>query len=86
MTSVRGSRRRNLERTIVPLELRPGSTVPIPCRHCEKSLIRFTVAEGSHSLSCPRCGCATDVKVYSEGGSLKIKTSKGAVRIKPTST
>ena len=86
MTGVRGSMHCNLERPIVPLELRPGMTVPIPCRHCEKTMIRTTVNEGSQSLNCPRCGNATEVKVYSESGYLRIKTSKGAVRVKPTSS
>jgi len=67
----------------VPLEPRPGTSVPIPCRHCEKVLIKFVVTEGSHSLPCPRCNGLTEVKVYTEGGSLRIKTSKGAVRVKP---
>ena len=68
---------------IVPLELRPGTSVPIPCRHCEKALIRFTVSEGGHSVACPRCGGATDVKVYPKARAFKIKTSKGATRVKP---
>jgi len=49
-------------------------------------MIRITVNEGSQSLNCPRCGNATEVKVYSESGYLRIKTSKGAVRVKPTSS
>jgi phage FluMu protein Com len=60
-------------------------SVPIPCRHCDKSLIRFTVNEGAHAVTCPRCGGATDVKVYAEGSAYRIKTSKGASRVKPTS-
>jgi phage FluMu protein Com len=60
-------------------------SVPIPCRHCDKSLMRFAVNEGSHALTCPRCACVTDVKVYAEGSAYRIKTSKGAVRVKPTS-
>jgi phage FluMu protein Com len=67
----------------VPLEPRPGMSVPIPCRHCEKILIRFVVTEGSQSLPCPRCNGLTLVEVYSEGDALRIKTSKGAVRVKP---
>jgi phage FluMu protein Com len=59
-------------------------SVPIPCRHCEKSIIRFTVSEGTHSVSCPRCNGLTEVKVYSEGGAFRIKTAKGAMRVKPT--
>ena len=70
----------------MPLELRPGTLVPIPCRHCEKAFIRFTVSEGGHSVACPRCGGATEVKVYPEGQGFKIKTSKGATRVKPSSS
>ena len=70
----------------MPLEPRPGMSVPIPCRHCEKTLIRFTVSEGTHSVACPRCSNATEVKVYTEGSAYRIKTAKGAVRVKPTSS
>ena len=49
-------------------------------------MIRITVNEGSQSLSCSRCGNATEVRVYSENGYLRIKTSKGAVRVKPSSS
>jgi len=49
-------------------------------------LIRFTVSEGGHSVACPRCGGATEVKVYPEGQAFKIKTSKGATRVKPSSS
>jgi len=49
-------------------------------------MIRFTVSEGGQSLTCPRCGSATEVKVYTENGYLRIKTSRGAVRVKPTSS
>ncbi len=66
----------------MPLEPRPGMSVPIPCRHCDKSLIRFTVSEGTHSVTCSRCNGATDVKVYAEGPTYRIKTSKGAIKVK----
>ena len=69
----------------MPLDIRPGMSVPIPCRHCDKSLIRFAVNEGTHAVTCPRCGFVTDVKVYAEGSAFRIKTSKGAARVKPTS-
>jgi len=49
-------------------------------------MIRCTVSEGGQSLTCQRCGCATEVKVYTDSGDLRIKTSKGAVRVKPTSS
>jgi hypothetical protein len=59
----------------VPLELRPGGIVPIPCRHCEKSLIPFTLVEGVNSVVCPRCGSTTEVHVYAETGTWRVKTS-----------
>jgi hypothetical protein len=61
-------------------------SVPIPCRHCDKSLIRFIVNEGTHAVACPGCGGVTDVSVYADGAVYRIKTSKGATRVKPTST
>ena len=70
--------------TIVPLDLRPGTFVPIPCRHCDKAMIRFSLAEGSHTLACPRCNCITDIRVYLDSGTLRVKTAKGAVRVKPS--
>ncbi len=60
----------------MPLELRPGSSVPIPCRLCQKCLIRFTIAEGVHLVSCPKCGGATEVKVYTDPSGIRIKSAK----------
>lgn len=74
----------NMEKTAVPLEPKPGVSVPIPCRHCEKTLIRFTVAEGFTAVHCPRCGSTTEITVYAEGQGYRIKTAKGAVRVKPS--
>lgn len=69
--------------TPMPLELRPGMGVPIPCRHCQKGFIRFTVAEGLHPVACPRCGATTEVEVYSEGSALRLRTSPGEPPQKP---
>ena len=66
----------------MPLELRPGAIVPIPCRHCQKSLIKFTVAEGINTLACRRCSGETEVQVYAETGTWRVKTSPAA-RQKP---
>ena len=71
-----------LGETRVPLELRPGASVPIPCRHCQKHLIKFTVSEGIHTLACRRCGEETEVQVYAETGTWRVKTSPVA-RQKP---
>ncbi len=61
----------------MPLDLRPGEVVPIPCRHCQKSLIRFTISDGSHALPCPRCAAITQVEVYLVGGTWQIRTDRG---------
>lgn len=60
----------------VPLELRPGSSVPIPCRQCQKCLIRFTIVEGVHLVSCPKCGGSTEVKVFTDPSGIRIKSAK----------
>ena len=73
-----------LGETRVPLELRPGASVPIPCRHCLKSLIKFTLAEGVHNLTCPKCSGVTEVQVYPETGTWRVKTSSVSLRTKPS--
>jgi hypothetical protein len=67
----------------VPLELRPGIEVPIPCRHCHKSMTRFTVTEGTHSILCSRCGASTEVQVFVESGTWRLKTGTGPGPVKP---
>jgi Zn finger protein HypA/HybF involved in hydrogenase expression len=62
----------------VPLELRPGSSVPIPCRQCQKSMIRFSIEDGTHLATCPKCGGATEVKVYTDPSGIRIKTAKAS--------
>jgi hypothetical protein len=59
----------------VPAELRPGANVPIPCRHCQNALIPFVLAEGVSTVVCPRCGASTEVQVYAETGTWRVKTS-----------
>ena len=49
--------------------------MPIPCRHCQKSLIKFTLAEGVNVLACGRCGASTEVQVYAETGTWRVKTA-----------
>jgi hypothetical protein len=76
---------RNEERLGVPLDLRPGMLVPIPCRHCGKSFIRLAIEGGQRNAVCARCGGVTEVRVTSEGEALRVRTSRGAVRAKSTS-
>ena len=52
----------------VPVILRAGVTVRIPCRHCGKALIPFKIAEGNHSVTCEKCGSSTEVRVAIEAG------------------
>ena len=62
----------------MPLELRPGMSVPMPCRHCGKLTLKVMLNEGSQPATCPRCSGTTDVKVSLEGGALRVRTAKGA--------
>ncbi len=70
----------------MPMELRPGLKVPIPCRHCGQSMIPFEVSEGMHPLACPRCGLEMQVEVYRHEAELRIRTaSRGtAQKAKPS--
>lgn len=71
--------------TNVPLELRPGAKVPIPCRCCNMAMIPFEVREGVHSLNCAQCKGVTRVEVYSSGVELKIRTASTCVESQPSS-
>ena len=73
---------RNEETFGVPLDQRPGMFVPIPCRHCGKSFIRFALEAGERTVVCARCGGVTEVRVTAEGETLRVRTGRGAVRAK----
>lgn len=66
----------------MPLELQPGRSIPIPCRPCGKSLLSFTLAEGTHALTCPRCGGQTVVRVdrAAASGELRVRTEPGPAK------
>lgn len=66
----------------MPLELRPGMSVPIPCRHCGRSFIRLTLEGGQRTAVCGRCGGVTEVRVTAEGDTLRVRTARGAGRAK----
>jgi phage FluMu protein Com len=74
------TRPRNEENANVPLELRPGMIVPIPCRHCAKTLIRLTLEASPLSATCSRCGGITEVRTSKEGDALRVRTSRGPAR------
>ena len=78
------TRNRNEETFGVPLDQRPGMFVPIPCRHCGKSFIRFALETGERTVVCARCGGVTEVRVTTEGEALRVRTARGAVRAKST--
>jgi hypothetical protein len=48
-------------------------------------MIKFTLVEGVHSLACGRCGSMTEVQVYPETGTWRVKTSpvQGTGKSKP---
>lgn len=69
----------NTENDTMPLELKPGLRIQIPCRNCAETLLAFTVKTGDHAVDCPRCRRTTKVRVASEEGRLRIHTSASEV-------
>ena len=59
----------------MPLELRPGLTVLIPCRHCLRSFIPYAVRDGQLKIECPRCHLATEVVAYRQRERWQIRTA-----------
>lgn len=59
----------------LPLELRPGVTVPIPCRACGQGIMQFEIREGTHSVACPKCSVSTQVQVSPQGDRWSLKTA-----------
>ena len=69
----------------MPMELKQGVKVPIPCRHCAQSMIPFEIREGTHPLPCPRCGLTIQVEVFRHEGQLRVRTATvGAAGHPPT--
>ena len=57
----------------MPLEVRPGAVVPIPCRSCGKFL-PLTICQGSHKLKCLLCFVVTTALVDTQAGTTLIRT------------
>jgi hypothetical protein len=64
-------------------ELKIGSVVPIPCRHCAQVCIRFMLTAGEHAVTCPRCGNRTAVRVAGEGPNLLVFTESFRAVVRP---
>jgi len=64
-------------------ELNTGSVVPIPCRHCAQVCIRFMLVPGEHSVTCPRCGNRTAVRVAGEAPNLQVYTQSIRAAVQP---
>jgi hypothetical protein len=58
----------------MPLIIRPGMALPIPCRACAKPISGFTVQEGVHRLKCAHCAAEMAVEVYTDPTGIRIKT------------
>jgi hypothetical protein len=41
-------------------------------------MIRFSIEDGTHLVTCPKCGSATEVKVYTDPSGIRIKTAKAS--------
>ncbi len=67
----------------MPLVVRPGVVVPIPCRACSQACVKFHVQEGTYQLRCAKCGGDTHVRVLAEAGGWRVKTARVAVVPEP---
>lgn len=57
-------------------DFQAGDLVPLPCRHCGRTLISFAMKDGAHDVRCARCGRATRATVYREGERWRVKTER----------
>lgn len=57
----------------MPLELKPGVILPIPCRNCGK-ITKYIMKPGSTLLRCKACDHVTGVVVEMESGTWTVKT------------
>jgi phage FluMu protein Com len=58
----------------LPIEPQLGSKLSIPCRHCGKRLIPYTVSLEPRQVACPECKKSTHVEVYIHEGRCYIRT------------
>jgi hypothetical protein len=56
------------------MDINPGKTVSVPCRHCGK-MIPFSVAAGIHTMKCLACSRSTRLSVTWESEEVRIATS-----------
>lgn len=59
----------------MPLDVRPGSVLPIPCRACGKAILRWTFKPGEHKVRCSQCEGETLVEAKAETLTWRIWTS-----------
>ena len=59
--------------SMIPIGPTLGREMLISCWHCNLSLMRLTVGEGAHLLTCSRCARVTKVLIVLEGTSWSLK-------------
>lgn len=64
----------------VTLDVTPGASLPIPCRHCGK-IIYWKMAPGASTLTCKKCDRITEIASYLETGVWRIRTWDRAAEI-----
>ena len=55
------------------LELKPGLTLPIPCRNCGK-ITKVAFRPGKSEMSCINCRRTTEISIQQEASGWKVKT------------
>lgn len=58
----------------MPLEIRGGDVISVPCRACGKQFLKYRVEEGAVQVSC-KCGRQTQVVARREKDQWKIYTA-----------
>ena len=58
----------------MPLEIRLGDVVPVPCRSCGK-LLQLRVVGGEFNLECPTCNRTTQARVVNRPTGIQVFTS-----------
>jgi hypothetical protein len=62
-----------LRRHPLPLELKPGVTLPIPCRKCGK-ISKVALMSGKSELRCEDCDRTTEIAARQDPSGWTVKT------------
>lgn len=59
----------------MPLEIRGGDVISVPCRSCGKQFLKFRVEEVTVQIACSKCGRSTQIAARKEREEWRIFTA-----------